>query len=118
MTVAIATKKTTKNRTKSRKNHEVRKQDSTRRNEDTGHVKPETKVRDKGSSITGHDSGDVKKGNNKPCNYSLETRKKRGVCYDFKKKNCKRGQKCLFSHEAVSKAEYNLVEVSNTRPQF
>ena len=71
--------------TKSRKNHEVRKQDSTRRNETTGHIKPETKIRDKWSSITRHDSKDVKKGNNKPRDYSLEARKKRGLCYDFKK---------------------------------
>jgi hypothetical protein len=34
----------------------------------------------------------------------------------FQKENCKRGQKCLFSHEADGKAEYNLVEASNTRP--
>jgi hypothetical protein len=45
--------KSSRYRTKSRKNHEVRKQDSTRRNENTGHVKPETKVRDEGSSVTG-----------------------------------------------------------------
>ena len=105
-----------KYRTKSRKNHEVRKKDTSRRNKDTGHVKHETKVCDKGFSVTWHNSVNSKKGTNKPRDYSLEARKKRGVCYDFKKKNCKRGQKCLFSHEADGKAEYNLVEMSNTRP--
>ena len=75
--------KSSKYRNKSRKDHEVRKKDTSRRNEDTGHVKNETKVRDKGSFVTGHNSVDSKRGTNKPRDYSLKACKKRGVCYDF-----------------------------------
>ena len=77
--------KSSKYHNKSRKDQEVRKKDSTRRNEITGHAKSETKDRDKGSSVTGQHSKDVKKTNNKPRDYSIEARKKCGVCYDFKK---------------------------------